>query len=71
MPAIGQSYAFMLGIIIGLTLILGSIIMIMGHGAIADIIIFPLAVFSLMIGGGFVAGFILGVVGGILGALGR
>jgi hypothetical protein len=30
-----------------------------------------MAVLSLIIGGGFVAGFVLGVVGGILGMLGR
>jgi len=71
LPAIGQSYAFALGVIIGLTLIMGSIIMVMGHGAIADVVIFPFAVFSIIIGGGFVAGFVLGVVGGILGALRR
>jgi len=71
LPAIGQSYAFALGVIIGLTLIMGSIIMVMGHGAIADVVIFPFAVFSIIIGVGFVAGFVLGVVGGILGALRR
>jgi hypothetical protein len=71
LPAIGQSYGFVIGVIIGLTLILASIIMVMGHGAIADVIIFPFAVFSIIIGGGFVAGFVLGVVGGILGALKR
>jgi hypothetical protein len=71
LPAIGQGYAFALGVIIGLTLIMGSIIMVMGHGAIADVVIFPFAVFSFIIGGGFVAGFVLGVVGGILGALRR
>lgn len=71
LPAIGQTYAFALGVIIGLTLIMGSIIMVMGHGAIADVIIFPFAVFSIIIGGGFLAGFVLGVVGGILGALKR
>jgi hypothetical protein len=71
LPTIGQNYAFVIGAIIGLTLIMGSIIMVMGHGAIADVIIFPFAVFSLIIGGGFVAGFVLGVVGGILGALKR
>ena len=71
LPTIGPTYAFVLGAIIGLTLIMGSIIMVMGHGAIADVIIFPFAVFSLIIGGGFLAGFVLGVIGGILGALKR
>jgi len=71
LPSLSPSYWFALGMIIGLTLIFGAIIMAMGHGAIADVIIFPFAVFSLMIGGGFVAGFILGVLGGIFGALRR
>ncbi len=71
LPNIGQGYAFALGFIIGLTLILGSIVMALGHGAVADIIIFPFAVFSLIIGGGFVAGMVLGIVGGIIGALKR
>jgi hypothetical protein len=71
LPAIGPTYAFMLGMIIGLTLIFGAIVMAMGHGAVADIIIFPFAVFSLIVGGGFIVGFILGVLGGIFGALRR
>ncbi len=71
LPSLGPVYAFALGMIIGLTLILGSIIMVLGHGALADVIIFPFAVFSLILGGGFVAGMVLGVVGGIIGALRR
>ena len=71
LPAIGQNYAFVIGVIIGLTIIMASIVMAMGHGAIADVIVFPFAVFSLIIGGGFIAGFAIGVVGGILGALRR
>jgi hypothetical protein len=45
--------------------------MIMGNGALADIVIIPFAVFSLIIGGGFVAGLLLAIVGGIIGALKR
>lgn len=71
LPTLGAGYAFALGFIIGLTLILGSIVMVLGHGALADVIIFPFAVFSLIIGGGFVAGMVLGIVGGIVGALKR
>jgi hypothetical protein len=66
LPTIGQSYAFMLGALIGLTLVLGAIIMALSNGALADVIIFPFAIFSLMIGGGFVAGMILGILAGIL-----
>jgi len=71
LPSVGPSYAFALGFIIGIVIIFGSIVMILGHGALADVIIFPFAVFSLIIGGGFVAGMILGIVGGIVGALKR
>jgi hypothetical protein len=71
LPSLGQSYAFALGMIIGLVLILCAIVMVLGHGALADVVIFPFAVFSLIIGGGFVAGMVLGIVGGIIGALKR
>ena len=62
---------FVLGAIIGLVLLVGSILMLLGYGTIGSIVVFPMAVLSLIIGGGFVAGFVLGVVGGILGMLGR
>ncbi|MGA3296745.1 MAG: hypothetical protein ABSD41_04765 [Candidatus Bathyarchaeia archaeon] len=70
-PLLGQYYVFMLGLIIGLTLILSSIIMVLRSGALAAMLIFPFAVFSLIIGGGFVAGMVLGIVGGIIGVLKR
>ena len=66
LPTIGPSYAFMLGALIGLTLILGAIVMALGNGALADVIIFPFAIFSLMIGGGFIAGMLIGIIAGIL-----
>ncbi len=62
---------FVIGVIIGLILIVGSILMILGYGTIGSIVVFPMAVFSLVIGGGFIAGFVLGIVGGILGMIGR
>ena len=66
LPTIGPSYAFMIGAIIGLTLVLGAIIMALSNGALADVIIFPFAIFSLMIGGGFIAGMLIGIIAGIL-----
>jgi hypothetical protein len=66
LPAIGPTYAFMVGAMIGVTLVLGAIIMALSNGALADVIIFPFAIFSLMIGGGFIAGMLLGIVSGIL-----
>ena len=71
LPILGQTYDFTLGFVIGLTLIMGSIVMVLRSGALADIIIFPFAVFSLIVGGGFVAGMVLGIVGGILAVLNR
>ena len=71
LPTIGPTYAFALGLVIGLVLLMGCIIMVLGQGVIAAVIIFPFAVFSLIIGGGFVAGMILGVLGGILGVMKR
>jgi hypothetical protein len=71
LPILGRTYAFTLGFVIGLTLIMGSIIMILRSGALADVIIFPFAVFSLIVGGGFIAGMVLGIVGGILAVLNR
>ena len=71
LPVLGASKAFALGFVIGLTLIMGSIIMVLRSGALADVIIFPFAVFSLIVGGGFIAGMVLGIIGGILGALKR
>ena len=63
--------SFVLGAIIGLIIVVGSILMILGYGTIGSIVVFPMAVFSLVIGGGFIAGFVLGIVGGIMGMIGR
>jgi len=70
-PSATHSLIFIIGAIIGLILVIGSILMLLGYGTIGSIVVFPLAVLSLIIGGGFVAGFVLGVLGGILGMLGR
>jgi hypothetical protein len=66
LPTIGPAYAFMIGAIIGLTIVLGAIVMALSNGALADVIVFPFAIFSLMIGGGFIAGMLLGIIAGIL-----
>jgi zinc-ribbon domain len=60
-----------IGLILGIVVCIGSILMVLGYGTIGAVVVFPAAVISLIIGGGFIAGFILGVVGGILGMLGR
>ncbi len=70
-PSATHALAFVIGAIIGLILVVGSLLMLLGYGTIGSIVVFPLAVLSLIIGGGFVAGFILGVLSGIFGMLGR
>jgi len=70
-PSPSHSLIFIIGAIIGLILVIGSVLMLLGYGTIGSVVVFPLAVLSLIIGGGFVAGFVLGVLGGILGMLGR
>jgi hypothetical protein len=70
-PSATHALVFAMGAIIGLILVIGSILMLLGYGTIGSIVVFPLAVLSLIIGGGFVAGFILGVLGGIFGMLGK
>ncbi len=70
-PSATHSLIFIIGAIIGLIIVIGSILMLLGYGTIGSIVVFPMAVLSLIIGGGFVAGFVLGVLGGILGMLGR
>jgi hypothetical protein len=54
--------------IIGLTLILASVIAVLGNGVLADVVLIPFAVFSLIIGGGFIAGFVLAVLAGLFNA---
>jgi hypothetical protein len=63
--------SFVIGAVVGLIIIVGSILMILGYGTIGAVVVFPMAVASLVIGGGFIAGFVLGIVGGILGMIGR
>jgi hypothetical protein len=68
---LGQSLAVLIGLIAGLTVIAGGMMMVMRHGPIGAVITFPFAVLSFIIGGGFIAGGILGIVAGILGMIRR
>jgi hypothetical protein len=63
------SISFVIGAVIGLVIIIGSILMIFGYGRTAASIIFPMAVFSLIVGGGYMVGFALGIVGTIVGLM--
>jgi hypothetical protein len=68
---IGQDLAILIGLVAGLIVMTGGIIMILRKGVIGAVIAFPSAVLAIVIGGGFVAGTILGIVAGILGMLRR
>jgi len=68
---IGVSIATFIGVIAGFTVMTGGIMMIMRRSVIGALITFPFAVLSLIIGGGFLVGAVLGIVAGILGAIGR
>ena len=68
---LGQPFAVLIGIIAGFTVLTGGLMMISRRGVMGAFIALPFAVLSFIIGGGFVAGAILGIVAGILGSLGR
>ena len=68
---LGQSFAALVGVIAGFTVMTGGMMMIMRRGVMGALITFPFAVMSFIIGGGFLAGAALGIAAGILGAVGR
>ena len=68
---LGQSIAVLIGLIAGFTIMTGGFMMLMRRGPIGALITFPFAVLSFIIGGGFLAGGILGIIAGILGVLRR
>jgi hypothetical protein len=57
---------FILGIILGIILFGAVVMILLKFRVLAALIIFPTAIVSLFIGGGFYAGAILAIVGGIL-----
>ncbi len=60
------SFAFILGVVLGLVL-LGTIVMVvLGFRVLAAFVVFPAAIVSLLIGGGFVFGVIIGVLAGLI-----
>jgi hypothetical protein len=68
---LGQPLAILIGIVAGFTVMTGGMMMAMRRGPTGAMITLPFAVLSFMIGGGFLAGGILGVVAGILGLIRR
>jgi hypothetical protein len=60
------SFAFILGIVLGLILLGSVILLFLGFRILAAFVIFPTAIVSFLIGGGFFLGLILGVLAGLL-----
>jgi len=71
LTGLGQSIATLIGLIAGFTVMTGGIMMVMRRGALGASLALPFAVISFIIGGGFLVGAVLGIVAGILGAVGR
>lgn len=68
---LGQPLAVLTGIIAGFIVLTGGLMMISRRGVMGALIALPFAALSFIIGGGFVIGAVLGIVAGLLGALGR
>lgn len=60
------TFGFILGIMLGIILLGAVILMMLRFRVMAAFVIFPTAIVSFFIGGGFVLGAILAVLGGIL-----
>ena len=59
-------FGFILGAILGLVIIGGLILFFLGFRVLAAFLVFPTAIVSLLIGGGFIAGAIVGVLASLL-----
>lgn len=70
-PWVGMlgSFGFILGIVLGILVLGAVLVMIVGHRMFGVFVIFPAAIVSLLIGGGFLAGLVLGVLAAILAIL--
>ncbi|MGA2971288.1 MAG: hypothetical protein ABSE39_01540 [Candidatus Bathyarchaeia archaeon] len=60
------SLAFILGVILGIVLLGALILILLGYRVMSAFLIFPTAIISLLIGGGFAVGALLAVIAGIL-----
>jgi hypothetical protein len=60
------NFAFILGVILGIVLIGALLLFFLGFKVLSAFMIFPAAIVSLFIGGGFIAGIIIGVLAGML-----
>jgi hypothetical protein len=60
------SLAFIIGIVLGLVIIGSFVLFLLGFRVFAVFLVFPAAILSLLIGGGFIAGLLTGVVAALL-----
>lgn len=60
------SLGFILGVILGLVVVGGFVLLLLGFRVLAVFFVFPAAILSLLIGGGFIVGLMIGVVASLL-----
>lgn len=61
-----SSFGFILGIVLGLVILGGVVMYFLGFRALAAFLVIPSAIASLLIGGGFIIGLIMGVLAAIV-----
>ncbi len=68
LPWVAQlgSFAFILGVMLGMVILGAVLLLFLGFRVLAAFMIFPAAIVSLFIGGGFLLGTIIGVLAGML-----
>jgi hypothetical protein len=59
------NFSFILGIVLGLIIVGAVLLYMLGFRVLSTFMVFPAAIVSLFIGGGFVVGLVLGVLTGI------
>jgi hypothetical protein len=59
-------FGFILGVILGLVILGGLVLFFLGFRILSAFLVFPTAIMSLFIGGGFLIGIIVGVLAALL-----
>ena len=59
-------FGFILGVVLGLIILGGLVLFFLGFRTLSAFLVFPTAIMSLFIGGGFLIGVIVGVLGAML-----
>jgi hypothetical protein len=59
-------FGFIIGVVLALVIIGGLVLFFLGFRVIAALLVFPAAIVSLIIGGGFIAGLLIGVLAALL-----